>query len=133
VRNVDERVLENWRIVCEDDIVPSLPHEECGCIFRYMFVCLKCNSVYARPTDYRHVGTEVLLTVDGMLMIDPCFAEERFMRNFRTRCWRPEKFENHQMRRYRLSIKEWVRRLHGDSVDFNYDAIEKKLLVEPPW
>ena len=47
----------------------------------------------------------MLLTVDGMLMIDPCFAEERFMRNFRTRCWRPEKIQNHQMSRYRLCIK----------------------------
>ena len=76
------------------------------------------------------MGHEVLFTLDGMLMINPSFAEERFMRNFRTRCWRPERILNHQMRKYRTAIKEWVRRLHTpDTPDFE----EKKMLSEPPW
>jgi len=134
VTGMNEAVLENWRLVCEDDMVPSLPHEDCGCWARLLCSCYKCNSDYAKPTGYRHVGTEVLLTVDGMLMIDPCFAEERFMRNFRTRCWRPEKIQNHQMSRYRLCIKEWVRRLHGDNSEFNVEKVDsQKMLSPPPW
>lgn len=122
------RVMENWRIVCEDDLVPSLPREDCGLWARFLCVCFKCNYKYATSLAYVHVGNEVLFSTDGMLMINPSFAEERFMRNFRTRCWRPEILMNHQMKQYRKCIKSWVARLHSDT-----DDIECKMLSEPPW
>jgi len=125
---LERRVMESWRIVCEDDIVPSLPREDCGCWARFLCVCYKCNYKYATALSYVHVGNEVLFSTDGMLMINPSFAEERFMRNFRTRCWRPEKLMNHQMKQYRKCIKSWVARLHSDT-----DDIECKMLSEPPW
>ena len=59
VNGLNESVVENWRLVCEDDVVPSLPHEDCGCWARILCSCYKCNTDYAKPTGYRHVGTEV--------------------------------------------------------------------------
>lgn len=58
---------------------------------------------------YRHLGTEIVLDLEGKLVISPNIVERYLMLNIR-------RYDQHYhfMSRYALALLTWIARAHGD-------------------
>lgn len=122
-------VGEMWRLVCEDDIVPTLLEHNARCLgilesalFGLCCICC-CPALCADPTkidDYCHVGTQVLISTDGMMIADPCFSDKNFMGLAKNVC-STKTLENHF--HYDRCLRMWIHQIHAHRENHILDRI----------
>merc|ERR1712216_631446 len=116
---VEARVGEIWRLVCEDDVVVSLPP-----------AAISCRLCFSRRRDpYVHVGTEVLMTCEGSLAVNPCFAEGHLIGEVKNSMALNKQFSNHYHCRYGECLRNWISNIHPEQEG----VFHNKMMPLPNW
>jgi len=122
-RAISSNVGEVWRLVCENDVVPSLPYEDMSSVAKWISrccgLCIRCfmpRSVFQKFQEqhdfYTHVGIEVLLSLDGLITTEPCFVDNQYLRQSKYSCCSTKAVKNHQIRQYRKCLLRWIKHIH---------------------
>jgi len=117
---LDEKLGEAWRLVCENDVVPRLLTLPTPCISScLMLVCGLCmccccpqqlTAIHKQNDKYVHVGTEVMICRDGMIVVAPSFVEQQYLGGKKNIGSMQKMLENHY--KYPNSIRMWIHNMH---------------------
>ena len=78
---------------------------------------------------YAHVGVQVLLCLDGMIALDPCFVDDQYLRQSKYICCSTAIWKNHQMKRYMKALETWIDQVHPGKADM----LKGMLMDKPDW
>jgi len=115
---LEGRVGEIWRLVCENDLVTTLPPAPISCR-------LCCER---RRDPYVHAGIEVLLTHDGYIAVNPCFAEGHLLGEVQS-LMGVSPLTNHYHFRYGECLQHWISNIHPHEEA----SLQAKMMPLPNW
>jgi len=125
--SVRSAATEIWRVVNEADPVPAFLESSkkssvallccCGCC---MLCCCKrvlprvMHGLLAQDQKYQHVGTEILMNRDGMMMVEPAFYEARYfgISKYPGMLGIRRMVRNHNNEIYEDCLRMWIHQVH---------------------
>ena len=84
-----------------------------------------------KQDGYAHVGTEVMICRDGMIVVEPSFVETQFLGGKMNLTARKRMWENHY--KYPDSLRMWIHNMHSADEKELLDKIIYGKPLKLPW